>query len=97
MEENKSEEKNNNREESGWNRVKITTKKGYVFEVVSDKLKPGEYEFGIVSDIRQMTQEEVEEYIDLSIKLFELWVSTIPNPVFENLEIKLFGLAGKND
>ena len=56
-----------------YNRLKITTKKGLIFEIIlADWLKEGDYEFGKVEMIEPLTPEQGNDYIDVVKNLFEI-------------------------
>lgn len=54
-----------------YNRLKITTKKGLIFEIIlADWLKEGDYAFGKVEVMEPLTPEQGNDYIDVVEKLF---------------------------
>lgn len=56
-----------------YNRLKITTKKGLIFEIIlADWLKEGDYAFGKVEVIEPLTPEQGNDYIDVVQNLFEI-------------------------
>lgn len=56
-----------------YNRFKITTKKGLVFEIVlADWLKEGDYEFGKVEMVETLDVEQRNDYINVVKNLFEI-------------------------
>ena len=56
-----------------YNRLKITTKKGLIFDIIlADWLKEGDYEFGKVEIIETLTPEQGNDYIDVVKNLFEI-------------------------
>lgn len=55
-----------------YNRLKVTTKKGYTFEIVlPDFLKEGDYEFGKIELIETLNTEQRNDYIDVIEKLLQ--------------------------
>ncbi len=57
-----------------WNRYKITTKKGLIFElIIEDWLKPGEYYFGKIELIETLSKEQKEDYIETEENIMRLW------------------------
>lgn len=57
-----------------YNRLKITTKKGLIFEIIlADWLKEGDYEFGKVEIIETLSAEQRGNYIDVIENLFEIY------------------------
>ncbi len=51
-------------ESEKYNRLKITTKKGFVFEIViADWLTEGDYEFGKVELVEKINEEQAQDYI----------------------------------
>lgn len=56
-----------------YNRLKITTKKGLIFEIIlADWLKEGDYEFGKVEMIETLSAEQGNDYIDVVKNLFDI-------------------------
>ncbi len=56
-----------------YNRLKITTKKGLIFEIIiADWLKEGDYEFGKIELIETISAEQGNDYIDVIKNLFEI-------------------------
>lgn len=56
-----------------YNRLKITTKKGYTFEIIlADWFKEGDYEFGKVELIEDLNEEHRNDYINTIEDLFEM-------------------------
>jgi hypothetical protein len=56
-----------------YNRLKITTKKGLIFEIIlADWLKEGDYEFGKVQFIETLNTEQGNDYINVIKNLFEM-------------------------
>lgn len=56
-----------------YNRLKITTKKGLIFEIIlADWLKEGDYEFGKVEMIDELSAEQGNDYIDVVKNLFDI-------------------------
>ncbi len=56
-----------------YNRLKITTKKGLVFEIIlTDWLKEGDYKFGKVEKIEELDEEQGNDYIDVIKNLFQI-------------------------
>jgi hypothetical protein len=55
-----------------YNRFKITTKKGLIFEIILAELKEGDYEFGKVEITDTLSTEQGNDYIDTIEKLFEI-------------------------
>ena len=54
-----------------YNRLKITTKKGLVFEIIlADWLKEGDYEFGKVEATEVLNPEQEKDYISVIETLF---------------------------
>lgn len=64
--------------ESKWNKYRIKTPKGYVFEVVvGDWLKPGNYSFGRVELIRKVGKEEESEFHNMETELVNIWYNSL--------------------
>ncbi len=56
-----------------YNRLKVTTKKGLIFEIIlADWLKEGDYEFGKVEAVETLNPEQGNDYIDVIENLFEI-------------------------
>lgn len=56
-----------------YNRLKITTKKGLIFEIIlADWLKEGDYTFGKIEVIEPLTSEQGNDYIDVVENLFDI-------------------------
>lgn len=56
-----------------YNRLKVTTKKGLIFEIIlADWLKEGDYEFGKVEAIETLNSEQGNDYIDVVEKLLKM-------------------------
>ena len=56
-----------------YNRLKITTKKGLIFEIIlADWLKEGDYEFGKVELIETLDAKQGIDYFDVIESLFEM-------------------------
>lgn len=57
-----------------YNRLKITTKKGLIFEIIlADWLGEGDYEFGKVEVIETLNEEQRDDYIGVIKGLFEIY------------------------
>jgi hypothetical protein len=57
-----------------YNRLKVTTKKGLIFEIIlADWFKEGDYEFGKVEVIETLSEEQRNDYINAVKNLFEMY------------------------
>lgn len=57
-----------------WNRYKITSKKGLIFEMIlEDWLKPGDYNFGNVEIIETLNDKQRDDYINMEENIIKLW------------------------
>lgn len=57
-----------------WNRYKITTNKGLVFEIIlGDWLKPGEHSFGKIELIERLSDQQRDDYIEAEENIMRLW------------------------
>lgn len=56
-----------------YNRLKITTKNGLVFELVlADWLKEGDYKFGKVELVEELDKEQGKDYVKAIEDIFEM-------------------------
>lgn len=55
-----------------FNRLKITTKKGLIFEIIIANLKEGDYDFGKVEVLETLNPEQGKDYINVIENLFEI-------------------------
>lgn len=55
-----------------YNRLKITTKKGLIFEIIADWLEEGDYEFGKVELIEVLNKEQGNDYTKVIEDLIEM-------------------------
>lgn len=55
-----------------FNRLKITTKNGLIFEIIIADLKEGDYDFGKIEVIEPLSPEQGKDYIDVIENLFEI-------------------------
>lgn len=63
-----------------WNKYKITTPGGFVFEIcMAEWLKPGDYDFGKVDIIKELTDVEENEYNKAEQGILCLWGKTLPS------------------
>ena len=62
-----------------WYEYKITLNSGIdTIILMGEWLKEGEYCFGKVEKIREMTDEEVKEYHAMEDELFKTWARQLP-------------------
>jgi hypothetical protein len=60
--------------EETYNRLKVTTKNGLVFEIIlANWLGGGTYEFGKVDIIETLSEEQKADYINVIKSLFEIY------------------------
>lgn len=56
-----------------WNRYRITTKKGFTFEIIiGDWLKPGEYKFGRIEFLEKLNDQQRDDYIETEEDIMRL-------------------------
>jgi hypothetical protein len=62
-----------------WNKYKITTPSGFVFEIcMGEWLKPGDYDFGRVEIVKELSKEEKSEYAKAEEGLCREWGKPLP-------------------
>lgn len=56
-----------------WNRYRITTKKGFTFEIIiGDWLKTGEYKFGRIEFLEKLNDQQRDDYIETEEDIMRL-------------------------